>query len=261
LPDAGRPPPFDAYLSILRLSTKYDFKGLREQMIHHTRLAFPTTYASYLAQRTMPGALGLSYFAQPPTPAALFPLINLLRLNQLGSCLPYALYEASQLFAGDAIAYQLAPASAHPLSAADFAAVLLGATALQAAELQLMADLFARAAPDCACADLLLRPDAPLDPRAGVRAANYALRCGLPSALKTSTSPLDDAPLSGYLLRAAAAVATASTGPAAQNLPFCGACLALWDAGWAAGKRRMWDALPGHFGLPAWGELRKDSAG
>lgn len=236
----GPPPPWTVFFSVLRLSAKYNFYGLQRGMLHHLETAYPSTYEHYLARRD-PNRLGLRYWGIEPSPAILFQLINFIRGCHAVHCLPFAFYEACQLFVGDSITYQLEGAC--PLSSTDFKAVILGATALQNDEIDLMRTIFTNKQANCECALTCSEEKS----RLAVAGVCFAMWCGMPSTVKTSTSPLLDTPLSSFTPQADAA--------------FCPPCWAAWDGTWKRGKRAMWDRLPEYFGLPPWDMLLREGKG
>lgn len=233
----GPPPPWAVFFSILRLSVKYNFYGLHRGMLHHLEIAYPSSYEDYLARRE-PNRLGLHYWGIEPSPTILFQLINFIRGCHAVHCLPYAFYEACQLFVGDTITCQLEGNT--PLSPPDFKAVVLGATALQQDEINLMRLIFTQSAQTCTCQLMVGN----VHVRTPLNAVCHTMACALPSITKTRTSPLSDQSLSGYVASATGA--------------FCAQCLEMWDQTWKEGKRQMWGNLPEYFDLPAWDVLLKE---
>lgn len=237
IPNHGPPPTWKAFFAVLRLSAKYNFHGLQRGILHHLETAFPFSYDDYRARQNS-NKLGLRYWDVEPTPSNMFQLINFIRGCHAVHCLPYAFYEACQLFAGDTITEQLEGES--PLSHADFRAVILGATALQNDEMELMRYLFSTKPMDCVCA----RMGSEERTQAAVKGVCFAMWCGMPTTVKTSTSPLLDTALKSFMPNA--------------DIAFCDACWNGWDQGWKVGKQKMWEKLPDYFSLPHWNVLLRD---
>jgi hypothetical protein len=88
-PARHKAPEFTVFASLLRMTTKYGFSDVREQLVEDLKGAYPTTWKAYRAAEV----LGEDVFGSPkPHPNAVF---NMFAEQNIKFALPFAAYRAA----------------------------------------------------------------------------------------------------------------------------------------------------------------------